>query len=54
MGRKCIKQAYGDLSDDDLKHEEGKENVLWGRIQNKTGKTRGQLVKWLKGDNGNV
>jgi uncharacterized protein YjbJ (UPF0337 family) len=45
-----LKQAYGDLTDDDLKHEEGKDDELWGRIQNKTGKTRDQLIKWLKGN----
>jgi uncharacterized protein YjbJ (UPF0337 family) len=44
-----LKQAYGDLTDDDLKYEEGKDDELWGRIQNKTGKTRDQLVNWLKG-----
>jgi len=42
-----LKQAYGDLTDDDLKREEGKDDELWGRIQNKTGKTREQLVRWL-------
>lgn len=44
-----LKQAYGDLTDDDLKYEEGKDDELWGRIQSKTGKTRDQLVDWLKG-----
>jgi len=32
-----------------LKYEEGKENELWGRLQNKTGQTREQLMNWLKG-----
>jgi uncharacterized protein YjbJ (UPF0337 family) len=45
-----LQQAYGDLTDDDLAYEEGKDNELWGRIQQKTGKTRDQLVSWLKGD----
>ncbi|SFQ12393.1 Uncharacterized conserved protein YjbJ, UPF0337 family [Parafilimonas terrae] len=45
-----LKQAFGDLTDDDLKHEEGKDDELWGRIQQKTGKTRDELVKWLKGE----
>jgi len=45
-----LKQAYGDLTDDDLKYEEGKDDELWGRVQNKTGKTRDQLVKWLRGE----
>jgi len=45
-----LKQAYGDLTDDDLKYEEGKDDELWGRIQNKTGKTRDQLIRWLRGE----
>lgn len=42
------KQAFGDLNDDDLKYEEGKEDELYGRLQNKTGKTREQVIDWLK------
>ena len=42
-----IKQAYGDLTDDDLKYEEGKDDETLGRIQKKTGKTREELVKWI-------
>jgi uncharacterized protein YjbJ (UPF0337 family) len=30
-----VKQAYGDLTDDDLKPEEGKEDQLLGKIQQK-------------------
>ena len=44
-----MKQAYGDLTDDDLKRDEGKDDELWGRIQKKTGKAKDELVKWLKG-----
>ncbi|PWG79615.1 CsbD family protein [Pararcticibacter amylolyticus] len=44
-----VKQAYGDLTDDDLIYEEGKEDELYGRLQNKTGKTRDEVVKWLRG-----
>ena len=43
-----VKQAYGDLTDDDLKYEEGKDDELLGRLQQKTGKTRDEVVKWLK------
>jgi len=43
-----VKQAYADLSDDDLKHEEGKDDELLGRLQQKTGKGRDELVSWLK------
>jgi uncharacterized protein YjbJ (UPF0337 family) len=42
-----IKQAYGDLTDDDLTHEEGKDDETLGKLQQKTGKTRDELVKWL-------
>jgi uncharacterized protein YjbJ (UPF0337 family) len=44
-----LKQQYGQLTDDDLKYEEGKDDELWGKIQKKTGKTKDDLVKWLKG-----
>ncbi len=44
-----VKQAYADLTDDDLKHEEGKDEELLGRLQRKTGKGRDELVSWLKG-----
>ena len=42
-----VKQAYGDLTDDDLVHEEGKDDELLGKLQQKTGKGRDELVKWL-------
>jgi uncharacterized protein YjbJ (UPF0337 family) len=43
-----IKQEYGDLTDDDLKYEDGKEDELLGRLQQKVGKGRDELVKWIK------
>ena len=42
-----IKQAYGDLTDDDLAYEEGKDDEMLGKIQKKTGKSRDELVKWI-------
>ncbi len=42
-----VKQAYGDLTDDDLTHEEGQDDELLGKLQQKTGKGRDELVKWL-------
>ncbi|MDO3643256.1 MAG: CsbD family protein [Mucilaginibacter sp.] len=42
-----VKQAYGDLTDDDLVREEGKDDELLGKLQQKTGKGRDELVKWL-------
>jgi uncharacterized protein YjbJ (UPF0337 family) len=43
-----LKQSYANLTDDDLKYEEGKEEELYGRLQKKTGQTREQLSKWFK------
>lgn len=43
-----VKQSYADLTDDDLRYEEGKDDELVGRLQQKTGKTRDEVVKWLK------
>lgn len=43
-----IKQAYGDLSEDDLKREEGKDDEFVGRIQQKIGKTKDEVIKWIE------
>jgi uncharacterized protein YjbJ (UPF0337 family) len=42
-----IKQRWGDLTDDDLTYEKGKEDELIGKIQKKTGKTREDIVKFI-------
>jgi uncharacterized protein YjbJ (UPF0337 family) len=42
-----LKKKYADLTDDDLKYEEGKDDELLGRLQTKTGKARQELIKWL-------
>ena len=42
-----IKQDYADLTDDDLAYEEGKDDETLGRLQQKTGKTREELVDWI-------
>jgi uncharacterized protein YjbJ (UPF0337 family) len=42
-----IKQAYGDLTDDDLIYEEGKDDETLGKLQQKTGKSRSELVDWI-------
>ncbi|WP_158992279.1 CsbD family protein [Mucilaginibacter sp. L196] len=42
-----VKQAYGDLTDDDLIREEGKDDELLGKLQQKTGKSRDEVVDWL-------
>jgi len=38
-----LKEKYGDLTDDDLTYEEGKEDQLIGKIQKKTGKTKQEV-----------
>ena len=43
-----LKQAYGNLTDDDLKYEDGKDDELLGRLQQKTGKTKDDLRNWFK------
>lgn len=35
-----VQQKWGQLTDDDLAYEEGKETELMGRIQEKTGETK--------------
>ncbi|CAN5519992.1 hypothetical protein BH11BAC1_BH11BAC1_00540 [soil metagenome] len=43
-----VKQAHADLTDNDLQYEEGKDDELYGRLQQKLGKTREEVVTWLK------
>jgi uncharacterized protein YjbJ (UPF0337 family) len=43
-----IKQAHADLTDDDLRYEEGKDDELLGRLQTKLGKSREDVVNWLE------
>lgn len=38
-----LKQRYGDLTDDDLKYVEGKEDELLGRIQKRVGKSKEEI-----------
>lgn len=42
-----LKQEYAELSDDDLTYIEGKEDELIGRIQEKTGKTKEDIQKFI-------
>ncbi|WP_234734350.1 CsbD family protein [Tellurirhabdus bombi] len=42
-----LKQAYGDLTDDDLTYAEGQEDELYGRLQQKTGKTKDEVRKMI-------
>lgn len=38
-----LKQAYGELTDDDLVYSEGGEDELVGRLQKKLGKTKEEI-----------
>ena len=38
-----LKQKYADLTDDDLLFEEGKEDELLGKLEQKLGKTKEEL-----------
>lgn len=42
-----LKQKYGQLTDDDLTFAEGKEDEVWGRMQQKVGKTKEEIMKEL-------
>lgn len=43
-----VKQAHAAFTDDELQYEEGKEDELLGRLQTKLGKTRDEVIDWLK------
>ena len=42
-----LKQAYGDLTDDDLKYVEGQEDELVGRLQKRLGTTAADVRTML-------
>lgn len=43
-----MKQADGRLTDDDLRYEEGKDDETIGRIQQRLGKTKDEVVDWIR------
>lgn len=43
-----LKAAYGQLTDDDLLLESGKEDEMYGRLQEKLGKTREEVKKMIE------
>jgi uncharacterized protein YjbJ (UPF0337 family) len=43
-----LKQNYADLTDDDLTYVEGKEDELFGRLQQKLGKTKNDIMKLIR------
>lgn len=44
-----LKQQYGQLTDNDLTYVEGKEDELYGRLQQKLGKTKDQVKEIIEG-----
>ena len=42
-----IKQQYAQLTNDDLAHEEGKEDEWLGKLQQKLGKSKEELAAWI-------
>jgi len=42
-----LKEKYGELTDNDLQYEKGKEEQLLGRIQERTGETKERIKKWI-------
>ena len=38
-----LKQKYAEVTDDDLLYDEGKEQEMWGRLQEKIGKTKKEI-----------
>lgn len=42
-----IKQKYGELTEDDLTYQEGQEDELIGRLQEKLGKTKDEIKQMI-------
>lgn len=42
-----LKQKYGELTDDDLAYEEGKEDELIGRIQERVGEGKESIKNFI-------
>ena len=42
-----LKQKYGQLTDDDLTFEEGKEDELLGRLQKRLGKSKEEVRDYI-------
>jgi uncharacterized protein YjbJ (UPF0337 family) len=43
-----LKQQYGNLTDDDLLFDEGKEDELLGRLQKKLGKSKDEVRQMIE------
>ncbi|MCB9185034.1 MAG: CsbD family protein [Flavobacteriales bacterium] len=44
-----LKEKYGQLTDDDLTYQEGQEDQLYGRLQERLGKTKDQVKEMIDG-----
>lgn len=42
-----IKEEHPDLTDEDLSYEEGKEEDVYGRFQQRFGKSREEIQDWF-------
>ncbi|MFD2786078.1 CsbD family protein [Hymenobacter rubripertinctus] len=47
MAKGKLKQQYAQLTDEDLQYAEGQSDELVGRLQNKLGKAKSEIVKML-------
>jgi uncharacterized protein YjbJ (UPF0337 family) len=43
-----LKQKFADLTDNDLRYEDGREDELLGRLQQRTGKTKQEIERVLE------
>jgi len=43
-----LKQQFADLTDNDLRYEEGQEEELLGRLQKQTGRNRREIERFIK------
>ena len=42
-----IKKSYADLTEDDLTYQEGQQDEWLGKLQQKTGKAKGDRKRWI-------
>lgn len=42
-----LKKSYAELTDDDLVYEEGREDELYGKLQQKLGKSKEEVKKLI-------
>lgn len=47
VAKGTLKQKYANLTDDDLRYVDGKEDEMLGRIQQKTGATRDEIERLI-------